>query len=261
MCTLLVCSQLWPGLPLLVAANRDERLGRASAPPRVEVFGSMRMLAPRDLVAGGTWLGLSEAGVFAGLTNRAGVPPDHTRRSRGELVLHALLGARAAEGAARVQALRARDYNGFHLIIADRAGAHLCWGDGEALRGQVLGPGVHVVTERSLGAATTGRAEALADWTRQWLAAHDTPPDDATLRARLAFHDEREPFDATCVHLPAVDYGTVSSTLLRLGAAEDDVRLAHADGPPCTTPHEDQAPLVRTLLRSGPLAPARGAHE
>jgi uncharacterized protein with NRDE domain len=107
MCTLLVASRVFDDTPLLVAANRDERLDRPAAPPRLFEARAIPVVAPVDLQAGGTWLGLSARGVFAGITNRFGVPPDPARRSRGELVFEALLGADAQAGADRIAALDA----------------------------------------------------------------------------------------------------------------------------------------------------------
>ena len=72
-----------PGGVLQVAANRDEFLKRPAAPPSIWEEG---WLAPRDLEAGGTWLGLNPRGLFVGVTNRAGVHRASDRRSRGLLV-------------------------------------------------------------------------------------------------------------------------------------------------------------------------------
>src|SRR5690606_3427306 len=87
MCTLVVASHVLEGAPLVVVANRDERLGRASSPPRAWAEG---FCAPRDEVAGGTWLGVNPHGVFVGITNRYLGPRDDTRASRGGLVVDAL---------------------------------------------------------------------------------------------------------------------------------------------------------------------------
>ncbi|HLT35932.1 MAG TPA: NRDE family protein, partial [Enhygromyxa sp.] len=92
MCTIIAALQVWPGRPLVVAANRDEALDRPAIDPRVWAPGEVaarRVLAPRDLRAGGTWLGVNDAGLFVGITNRRAIP-DPRRRSRGELVFEAL---------------------------------------------------------------------------------------------------------------------------------------------------------------------------
>src|SRR5262245_2266806 len=52
--------------PLLGAFNRDEFRERATAPAAWWPEG---LLAGRDLVGGGTWLGVTRAGRFAAITN------------------------------------------------------------------------------------------------------------------------------------------------------------------------------------------------
>ena len=91
MCTLIVLHRCVPGSPLVIAANRDEYLDRPATPPALrEDLGAGRVAAPVDERAGGTWLGLNAAGLFAAITNRPTRRPDPTRRSRGLLVLDAL---------------------------------------------------------------------------------------------------------------------------------------------------------------------------
>ena len=101
MCTLAVALGADPRWPVVVAANRDERLGRpAEGWALREAPGGARYAAPRDLTAGGTWIGVSARGAVAALTNyHAPLDwyPDDRRRSRGELVPLAL----AAPGARR----------------------------------------------------------------------------------------------------------------------------------------------------------------
>src|SRR5579871_991767 len=89
MCTLVVALGQFPGFPLVVAANRDEKLDRPATPPRIWP-GAEPFIAPRDEVAGGSWLGFNRHGVFVGITNRFGVPPDPTKKSRGQIVIDAL---------------------------------------------------------------------------------------------------------------------------------------------------------------------------
>jgi hypothetical protein len=120
MCSVVLAAHVVAGYPLVVVANRDEQLDRASSPPLAwsgdgGVVGggtieSAPFVAPRDDVAGGTWLGVNRAGVFVGITNRYLGPQDATRASRGRLVADALaLGsARASRPRGRDSRLRAR---------------------------------------------------------------------------------------------------------------------------------------------------------
>jgi uncharacterized protein with NRDE domain len=244
MCTILAAVGVWPDLPLVIAANRDEALDRpASAPqlwPAGEV-GARAVFAPRDLKAGGTWLGLNDAELFVGITNRRAAT-DSSRRSRGELVFTALGAAGHADGRARVLALDPRAYNPFHLLLADRSGAVVIWSDGERLHEHTLAPGVHWITERSFGAGDSRRHQLLAELTTGLTAG--PAPDSAHWRSVLADHRPHHAqnetpgtvsvgFDSMCVHAGPLNYGTRSSTLIELGRVRGQVRFLHAQGRPC----------------------------
>src|SRR5215470_10399288 len=121
MCLLLIYHRVHPRWPIIVAANRHERLDRPATEPRVHA-GSVAFLAPVDLVGGGTWLGINEHGVIAAITNgRSPAAVDPTRPSRGGLCWQALR-ARSLDEAIdlTVQATRSQVYNGFQLLLADR---------------------------------------------------------------------------------------------------------------------------------------------
>ena len=94
MCLILVGWKTHRDYPLVVAANRDEFFSRPSAPAGFWPE-SPKILAGRDLEAGGTWLGVSEAGRVAMLTNVRSASPGPGRRSRGELATHWLQAAGA----------------------------------------------------------------------------------------------------------------------------------------------------------------------
>ncbi len=87
MCVLAVFIDLWPGRPLVVAANRDEYLERPSAPPQELEPG---IVGGRDLRAGGTWLGANRHGLLVALTNRRAPSRTPESYSRGLLALEAL---------------------------------------------------------------------------------------------------------------------------------------------------------------------------
>ena len=112
MCTLIVLHRCVPGRPLVVAANRDEFLDRPAEGPALRSSRTGPIVAPRDLKAGGTWVGVSARGVFAGLTNLrpTTVPEDKTGEEKtGEGDGLGGLSARAwADRLDRAMALRDR---------------------------------------------------------------------------------------------------------------------------------------------------------
>ncbi len=238
MCTIIVATNYFKDTPLLIAGNRDEWLNRPSAPPAVRVLDTANripILAPMDLKAHGTWLGLNAFGVFVGITNRYGKPPDPDRHSRGELVLQALSCHSAVEAFDLMKRTNPDGYNRFHLVMADRGKAFLLWSDGKNLHTSELSPGIHVVTERSLVSTATEREENLK--TKMSLLPREKAPDEAVLHEMLAQHHV-DPFSGTCVHVPGQLYGTRSSTLLWL-FADGANRFLHAEGPPCQSVYQD----------------------
>jgi uncharacterized protein with NRDE domain len=257
-CTVLVASHVVPGLPLVVVANRDEQLDRASRGPTLDAGSAV--LAPRDLVAGGTWLGLNRDGLFVAITNRSLVPVDPRRTSRGRLVADALARVSARLVHEDLAELPAARHNGFHLLYVDLHGpdrglVRATVGDGSTRARLVLGHGLSAITERSFGAGDDrGRRARLGE---AWRVAKARLPARASLADLEAFtrvladHDEAAPFDATCIHAEGVRYGTRSAMVL---GADDAgaVRMLWAEGPPCRTSFEEVPAATFADCRSGP---------
>lgn len=239
MCTLVAFIHVWPGSRLVVAANRDERLERAASGPTP--WAGKKFFAPRDEVGGGTWLGLHDSGLFVGVTNRAGSPRDASRASRGQLVVDALrLGSARKVHEAFSTRLDARRYNPFHLLYGDRDDAFVTWFDGTAMHQQELSSGPTVVTERSLGGDDHGR-EAPERRQLEPLLARGTPPALEDLAPMMRDHVDADPLASTCVHVPALGYGTRSSLLLEVSSEAGRSRWLWADGPPCSKEYEEMS--------------------
>lgn len=104
--------------PFVLASNRDEFFDRATAPMQWWPDTQPAILAGRDLDAGGTWLGVSDTGRLALLTNIRN-PREHRfdAASRGSLV-PAWLGGDASFAAFWAEHNAAR-FNGFNLLAFD----------------------------------------------------------------------------------------------------------------------------------------------
>ena len=106
--------------PWVLASNRDEFHDRPTLPLawwQAEGNG-LRVLAGRDLLAGGSWLALRADGRLALLTNvREPGRFDPTAASRGALVMEGLQAGPA--DAAWVQGVISAPRNGFNLLLAD----------------------------------------------------------------------------------------------------------------------------------------------
>ncbi len=114
MCIALIAHQAHPVYPLVIAANRDEFHARPTAAAHWWPEG---ILAGRDLLGGGTWFGVHRSGRVALLTNyRDAVARDSEARSRGELVVTALLNARPPPRMLADLLGSADNYQGFSLV-------------------------------------------------------------------------------------------------------------------------------------------------
>jgi uncharacterized protein with NRDE domain len=124
MCTVVVLRRPGHAWSLILGANRDEMIARASRPPGRHWPDRPEVVAGFDELAHGSWLGINGHGVVAGILNRFGtLGPAAGQRSRGELVLEALDHADAAEAAAALAHVDPRAYRPFNLVIADNRDA------------------------------------------------------------------------------------------------------------------------------------------
>jgi uncharacterized protein with NRDE domain len=148
MCLILLASDSHPDYALVLAANRDEFYDRPTASAAFW-DDAPRVVAGRDLKAGGTWLGIDRSGRFAAVTNyRQGQREATAPRSRGHLVSDYLTG-RSDVRAHLDRVQREADlYNGFNLIAGD-VGA-LFYFSNRGDRPRTLGPGVYGLSNHLL---------------------------------------------------------------------------------------------------------------
>jgi hypothetical protein len=124
MCTFVILRRPGENWPVLIAANRDEMIDRPWLAPGRHWPDRPDVVAGLDELAGGSWLGINDFGVAAGILNRHGsLGPAPGQRSRGELVLEALDHADAKDAAAALTKLEPAAYRTFNLIIADNRDA------------------------------------------------------------------------------------------------------------------------------------------
>jgi uncharacterized protein with NRDE domain len=263
-CTLAVYRQVSKRYPLIVVANRDEFLGRRSEPPH-RWSDPSNVVAGRDLVAGGTWLGCRTdgSGRVVGILNRrpaadrAASGPGE--RSRGLLCIETLGAPSIGNALDALDDDTARLYGGFNLFVADLEHAFVA-DNGSGVHRTTLEPGLSVLTNLDVNdprcprlAAATRRFESLLSLVEGGAEDDVLVP---VLSAVLASHDagieedsdDDDPrlrelggavaFSKICVHV--ADYGTRSSSMIFV-SADGSVRYTHADGPPCVTPFIDVA--------------------
>jgi uncharacterized protein with NRDE domain len=223
MCLVLVAWRGDPQYPCVVAANRDELHSRPAAQARWW-HTQPDILAGQDLLAGGTWLGVTRSGRFAALTNYR--DPEQRRAdtpSRGALVTSIL---KSTDGTAQtLDKLRGigANYNGFNVIFSD--GERLAIYESVRGTGRELEPGIYGLSNHLLDTpwpkvqnAKSRLSEALADLsdptTVLALLRDERPaPDDLLPRTGVSLQWERL---VSSAFVRAPDYGTRCSTLLRI---------------------------------------------
>lgn len=232
MCTFIIFNRPDHPWPILIAANRDERLDRPWLPPAAHWPERPDVIAGQDELAGGSWLGMNSSGVVAGILNRKGtLGPQAGKRSRGELVLDALDFPDAIDGAEALGSLDPYAYRPFNMVIADNRDAfllvHRGEPDGAPIAVEPLPEGLSVITARE---RDDPRSPRIRHYRPLFVAAAAPDPDTGDWRAweALLASRDREPGSGPGGAMfiepdPAVgvsNFGTSSSSLIALPAIE-----------------------------------------
>lgn len=262
MCTIIVRHRMDDFCSTIIASNRDEFYDRAASGPRVLRTDPL-VVGGRDEREGGTWFGLTRNGLFVALTNqRSFGSRDDSLRSRGGLVLDALVES-SLEGVE--QYLRSVDpaaYNEFNLIFGDGSELRAAYArrDSREIEIESLAGGVHVLCNDRLGSpefpkAEKARARVMAVPADTWprikrqlvdvLSDGSLPdpskvppiPPDAPFDQDVARH-----LQAIYVKTPV--YGTVSSTIAAVSPGRVE-QYWFSDGPPSEETFEDMVQLTR----------------
>lgn len=226
MCLILLAWKHRDGLPLVVAANRDEDFARPTAAADFWQE-SPDILAGRDLTAGGTWLGTSRGGRFAAITNFRNPTDRRTDApSRGALVANFLRDTCSPSEYLNTLQASAHEYNGFSLLVGD-LDQLWCYSN-RGLDPQPLPPGVHGLSNHLLNTPwpkVKRGVSALGTLTRRTADADEyfNLLGDTTPAADLELPDtgvglERERW-LSATRLVGASYGTRCSTVLRMSAS------------------------------------------
>lgn len=218
MCLILVAWQVHSDYPLVVAANRDEFHARPTA-VAARWPDAPHVVAGRDLEAGGTWLGVTDAGRFAAVTNVREPGKPKGPQSRGRLTQDFLAGAASPGDFAAGVADGA--FSGFNLLVADAQ--TLCYRSNRDGVARALPAGIYGVSNHLLDTPwpklTTAKArfaEAIEHLPVEapffdLLADDEIVPDGDLPATGVPLEWERR---LSAVFVRSPDYGTRASTLL-----------------------------------------------
>ncbi len=249
MCLLGIAFGLNNAFPVMLLANREELYSRPTA--ALQLFVRERenpaWLGGLDLVAGGTWLGISEWGLIVAVTNRTKQLQPENPPSRGVLCRSLL---RFRETASAVEAglreLEASQYAGCNLLIVDRHRACVIEA-GDSLTTTTLTAGLHLIANAEINPAGDPRIERVR---REFDRIDPANADDWFREARRVCQLTSEGVEPA-ISLRGLDGGTVSSTVIGLAKDAYTSRCWYAPGPPASTPYDDYTPLLRQLLSGG----------
>jgi uncharacterized protein with NRDE domain len=215
--------------PLVLAANRDEFFARPAEP--MHWWPDSPALAGRDLKGNGAWLGITQHGRFAFITNirnpllrKTGAP------SRGQIVKDFLESAEPAAAFVTTLAAVAEYYEGFNFVCGDvRAGRCELWFLNSVERlAKRLDQGIYGLSNASLDTAWP-KLTRIKDGLRHALAERDLVAREARLLRLLrnATPTPEKQLPRTGVPLAwertlgsifirRDDYGTRASTVLQV---------------------------------------------
>ena len=238
MCSVVILFRPGHRWPVLIGTNRDEMLDRPWDPPARHWPDRPGVVAGRDRLAGGSWLGLNDEGVVAGILNRVNtLGPQAGRRSRGELVLEALDHADAADAAWALADLDPRAYRPFNMVISDNRSAFWLRNLGERSEGievMPLPPGISMITAHDRNdIENSPRIRSFLPRFRDALppdpdapgSAGDGTGDWSAWEALLSSRDTvtpGTPYDAMAI-VSEIGFGTSSSSFIALGAPETSI--------------------------------------
>ena len=233
-----------------LAANRDEFF-RRTAEPISWWHDAPTVLAGRDLLGGGTWLGMSRDGRFAALTNyRAPHEMRADAPTRGTLVSDWLGESANGSGNGRRETpldylqhvARTGDiYNGFNLLIGDWTRRELGWYCNRSNTAPtLLAPGTHGISNAVLDTAWPKLVKKRTELGAM-LARDAMPPlerlIDLMRDPRLARDDElpstgiplerERALSAAFIETP--EYGTRGTTAVRVVAHGEVISVAAAE--------------------------------
>lgn len=224
MCLVLLSIDTTPDLPLILVANRDEFYARPTQPLGFWE-SNPRILAGRDLQAGGTWMGIHTSGRFACLTNyrdmatiKSGSP------SRGDIIPNLLTSRDTIPDFMTQLDKRADAYNGFNLLAGQ--GSEIYWYANQSGKIVRLSPGIHGLSNHLLDTPwpKVARGKTMLE------SCLDKDPMDDTALFR-ALTDRQQPADKNLpdtgigiewerllspLFIQSPTYGTRCTTILRI---------------------------------------------
>lgn len=195
MCLIVIAWQQHQEYPLIVAANRDEYYDRPTDAAHIwqqsPDSSAAKILAGRDLTAGGTWLGINDKGKFTAVTNyREGIPETQPH-SRGDLTTGYLNSNMPPEQYAQKCLNSGNQYNGYNLILNE--GDQLLYCSNRYPDIKQLPPGIYTLSNHLLNSPWP-KSIHVKDELIALLSSDSTTPPPIHIDEIISCFHRREPF-------------------------------------------------------------------
>lgn len=221
MCTIAILNKI-EGYKYIIAANRDERDNRPSEGWQEwgDGVGYVDLFAPKDIIRGGSWIGVNGFNRFAGITNRDEAPHQKGKRSRGRLLIETL---KINQPHTLLNCLIPSEYNGFNLVYDDRGKLFLAVNYISSLEIYLLESGLTVITGYGTTRRHCKRAKLIEDRYINLIENYSSETvTEKDVDKLINFHDDGNPEHACCVHNHAT-HNTVSSSVIFAGYDKTEI--------------------------------------
>lgn len=227
MCTLILLRRPAHDWPLIIAAKRNENIDRPMRSPGRHWPDRDHVTAVQDKLARGSWFGVNDYGLAAGILNRSStLEPNPGLRSRGELTLEALDHAEAKAVAKAFLELNPNAYGPFNLFVGDAKDSFWISSQNESGEPSMhltnIPEGVSMLTDKNLNDISSPR---IKFYLPRFVKAQSPNPlrDDWTAWQKLLAEkglEDGTPQSETMMIPPNDGSGIVSSSLLALPCAK-----------------------------------------
>jgi len=221
MCTLLILFRPKTKWPVIIAGNRDEMNNRPWLSPGKHWKNHSNIIAGKDTVAGGSWLGINTNGIICTILNRQNsLGPDKTKLSRGEIIINILKNKNMSSVLNYIKLLDSSKWRPFNLFIADNKNAY--WAKNTENNNIELNPikkGKHFLDSHDLNSIESDRYSYNI---KEYTNLPDPDPDIFSWNEWIEFlartsHPKNKPLAAMNIKKHNdKDYGTLCSSILAL---------------------------------------------
>ncbi len=248
MCSIVILKKSENEWPLIISTNRDEMNNRKSLPPGRHWKDKPHIFAGKDLLAGGSWLGVNDNGVVAAIMNRMNsLGPMENKKSRGELVLNALDHDDANKSLNAIIKIQKDYYRGFNMFIGDNLNSHWIKSDEKSSDIQYtnIPDGISMITSHDRNDLNSNR---FKNYLSKFSLLKEPNPtknewSDWEELLKSTYSEDSNPLSAMCIKTD-MGFQTISSSFIALPSFKSKLNknkpiFRHANGSPDITSYDE----------------------